>query len=215
MTENLEVQYDITKKSKFKKFYESNKVLIYSFTSIIVILFIIFNLYLDNKEKKKISLSENYVEAKIYLESGNKDEAIKILKDIIFTNDPTYSSLSLFLLVNQNLINENKELSDLFEHLLNNNTFTDEMRNLLIYKKALLNSDLFDESELLESLKPLLTNDETVWKAHALLLLGDYFMSKGENIKAIEFYQKIFDIKNLHADLYNHARVQLTIISNE
>ena len=104
MTENFEVQYDITKKSKFKKFYESNKVLIYSFTSIIVILFIIFNLYLDNKEKKKISLSENYVEAKIYLESGNKEEAIKILKDIIFTNDPTYSSLSLFLLVNQNLI---------------------------------------------------------------------------------------------------------------
>ena len=39
--------------------------------------------------------------------------------------------------------------------------------------------------------------------------------SKGENIKAIEFYQKIFTMNNLHKDLYNHARSQLTIISNE
>ena len=89
------------------------------------------------------------------------------------------------------------------------------MRNLLIYKKALLTSDSSSESELLQSLKPLLSDDETVWKAHALILMGDYFISKKENIKAIEFYQKIFNIKNLHADLYSHARLQLTIISNE
>tara|TARA_B100000029_G_scaffold516048_1_gene626416 strand:- start:1854 stop:2501 length:648 start_codon:yes stop_codon:yes gene_type:complete len=215
MTENLQVEYDITKKSKFKKFYESNKVLIYSFISVIVILFIIFNLYLDYNEKKKISLSENYVEAKIYLENGDKEKAIKILKSIISANDSTYSSLSLFLLINQNLIKESKELSDLFTQLLNNNTFTDEIRNLMIYKKALLTSDFSNESGLLESLKPLLSNKETVWKAHALILLGDYFTSKGENIKAIEFYQEIFNIKNLHSDIYNHARNQLTIISNE
>ena len=66
-----------------------------------------------------------------------------------------------------------------------------------------------------DTLKPLLSDDETVWKAHALILMGDYFISKKENIKAIEFYQKIFNIKNLHADLYSHARLQLTIISNE
>ena len=89
MTENFEVQYDITKKSKFKKFYESNKVLIYSFTSIIVILFIIFNLYLDNKEKKKISLSENYVEAKIYLVDSN---IININADFAKYNSKNYET---------------------------------------------------------------------------------------------------------------------------
>jgi len=165
--------------------------------------------------KKQISLSESYVEAKIYLEEGKKEEAIKALKAIVLANDPTYSTLSLFLLMNQNLINETKELSDLFTHLLDNNKFSGGMRNLLIYKKTVLNSGIHSESELLESLKPLLNKKDTVWKAHALLLLGDYFMNKGENIKAIEFYQKIFDIKNLHADLYNRARSQLTIISNE
>jgi tetratricopeptide (TPR) repeat protein len=116
--------------------------------------------------------------------------------------------------MNQNLINDYKELSDLFNHLLGNNKFSKEVKNLLIYKKALLDSNYVSESELLESMKPIL-NTETIWKPHALLLLGDYFVSKKEYIKAIEFYQKIFTIKNLHNDLYNHARFQLTLITNE
>ena len=83
-----------------------------------------------------------------------------------------------------------------------------------IYKKALLNSDFVNESELLESIRPLL-NTETLWKPHGLLLLGDYFVSKKEYIKAVEFYQKIFTIKNLQKDLYNHAGSQLAMIENE
>ena len=215
MTENLfEARYDVTKKSKLKKFYESNKIFIFSFIFILVISLGTFSFYLESKEKKKILLSENYLQAKIYLENGNRNKALDILKEVIFANDPTYSTLCFFLIVNQNLITDHKELSTLFNHLLANNKFTIEVRNLLIFKKALLNSNFVNESELLESLRPLLKT-ETLWKPHALLLLGDYFVSKGEYIKAIEFYQGIFTIKNLHKDLYNHARSQLAIISNE
>ena len=215
MPENLfETQYNVTKKSKLIKFYESNKILIFSFVSIVVIALVSFSFYLENKEKKKFLLSENYLQAKIYLEKGQKNEAINILKEVIFANDSTYSTLCFFLIMNQNLINDYKELSDLFNHLLGNNKFSKEVKNLLIYKKALLDSNYVSESELLESMKPIL-NTETIWKPHALLLLGDYFVSKKEYIKAIEFYQKIFTIKNLHNDLYNHARFQLTLITNE
>ena len=215
MAENLfEVQYDVTKKTKLKKFYESNKILIFSFIFILIILFGSFSFYLENKEKKKILLSENYLQAKIYLERGNKSKAIDLLKEVIFANDPTYSTLCLFLLMNQNLITDYRELSALFDHVLENNKFSKEERNLLIYKKALLNSNFVNESEMLMSIKPLL-NTKTFWKPHGLLLLGDYFVSKGEYIKAIEFYQKIFTISNLHNNLYNYARSQLAIISNE
>ena len=215
MAENLfKAQYDVTKKSKLNKFYESNKILIFSFIFILIILFGSFNFYLESKEKKKILLSENDLQAKIYLENGDRNKAISTLKEVIFANDPTYSTLCLFLIMNQNLITDYKELSDLFDHLLTNNKFSKEVRNLLIYKKALFNSDFFNESELLESIRPLL-DTETLWKPHALLLLGDYFMSKREYIKAIEFYQEIFTINNLHQDLYNHAISQLSIISNE
>ena len=215
MPENFfEARSDITKKSKIKKFYESNKILIFSSILILIILFGSLSLYLESKEKKKILLSENYIQAKFYLENGNKSAALNTLKKVIFSNDPTYSVLSFFLILNQNLISNYKEISVLYDHLLANNNFEAELRNLLIYKKALFNSDFVNESELLETIKPLLKKD-TLWKPHGLLLLGDYFVSKGEYIKAIEFYQKIFTINNLHKDLYDHARFQLAIISNE
>ena len=215
MKENLfEAQYDVTKKSKLRKFYESYKILIFSFALILIILLGSFSFYLETKERKKILLSENYIQAKIYLEKGNKNKAIDILKEVIFENDPTYSTLSFFMIMNQNLITDHKELMILFDHLLVNNKFPKEVRNLLIYKKALFNSNFINESKLIESIRPLL-NTETLWSPQSLLLLGDYFMSKREYVKAIEFYQKIFNIKNLHSDIYNHARSQLTIIANE
>ena len=97
MTENLfEAQYDITKKSKLKKFYESNKVLIFSSILILIIFFVSLSFYLEIKEKKKLLLSENYVQAKIYLENGDKIAATNMLKNLIFSNDPVYSTLSFF-----------------------------------------------------------------------------------------------------------------------
>ena len=215
MAENLfEAQYDLTKKSRIKKFYESNKILIFSSILILIILFGSLSFYLENQERKKILISGNYIQAKIYLEHGNKNEALNILKKIIVANDPTYSTLSFFLILNQNLISDYKEISALYDHLLENNNFEKELRNLLIYKKSLFSSNSVSETELLETIKPLL-NTDTLWKPHSLLLLGDYFMSKGENIKAREFYQQILSMNNLHKDLYDQAKSQLVIINHE
>ena len=215
MTENIfEAQYYLTKKSKIKKFYESNKILIFSSIAVLIILFGSLVFYFENQEKKKILLSENYVQAKIYLENENNSEALNTLKKVIFANDSTYSTLSFFLILNQNLISDHKEILALYDHLLENNNFEKEIRNLLIYKKSLFSSNSVDETELLEITKPLLSTD-TLWKPHALLLLGDYFMSKGENIKAREFYQQILSMNNLHKDLYDQAKLQLANINNE
>ena len=215
MSENLfEAQYDLTKKSRIKKFYESNKIFIFSLILILIILFGSLSFYLENQERKKILLSENYIQAKIYLENGNKNEALNSLKKVIFANDSTYSTLSFFLILNQNLISDYKEISALYDHLLENNNFEKELRNLLIYKKSLFSSNFVSEAELLKTIKPLL-NTDTLWKPHALLLLGDYFMSKGENIKAREFYQQILSMNNLHKDLYDQAKSQLVFINHE
>ena len=215
MTENsFQAEYNVTKKTKIRKFYEENKTLIYSFIIFIFIAFGSFSYYLDVKERKKIELSESYLLAKIYLEKEEKEKAKVLLEKVVFANDKTYSTLSFFLIMNQKLITDNNELLNLFDHLLLNNKYEDELRNLLIYKKALFSADFIKEDELLKSIKPVL-NSDTIWKSHGLLLLGDYFMARGEHNKAIEFYQKIFTINNLHQNLYDHARSQLAIISNE
>jgi len=215
MDENLsEIQYDVTKKSKLRKFYEAKKILIFSSILFLAIVVVSFSFYLDNKEKKRILLSDNYLKGKIYLENGEKNKAKNILKKIVFENDNTYSTLSLFLILNENLVTEKKELLILFEQVLENNKFENEIRNLIIYKKALFQSDFVNEMELLESLKPLI-NQETIWKPHALLLIGDYFVSKKQNSKAKEFYIQILSLKNLNNEFYDQARSQLALIAND
>ena len=215
MAENLfETDYDVTKKSKLKKFYESYKILIFSVILIFVISLGAFNYYLETIKKKKILLSENYFQAKIYLETGYKNEAINLLRELIFANDRTYSTLSFFLMLNRDLIGNYEEISSLFDHLLINNKYKEEEKNLLIYKKILFNSNFANETKLLEDSK-LLLNTNTLWKPHVLLLLGDYFVSKNENLKATEFYTQILSINNLHKDLYDQAKLKLESISND
>ena len=213
MTNNLfETQYDLTKKSKIKIFYESNKKLIYSLIVLLILFLGGFGYYADSKKDKKILLSEDYVKAKIYLAKEKKGEALDILKNVVLANDPAYSTLSFFLILNRNLINDREEVLNLFDHLLTNNKFDKEIRHLLLYKKALYKSDYLNESELLEEVKPLL-EDNSLWRAHTLILLGDYFVSKKENLKAKDFYTQVLSIQNLEKDLYDKAISQLKLIN--
>ena len=215
MNENLfEAQYNVTKKSKLKKFYEVNKILIFSIILILIISIASVSFYSESKEKKKIFLSDNYQAAKVYLENDDRNKAKNILETIIFANDSTYSTLSLFLILNENLIVNQGEISNLFDHILENNKFEKEVKNLIIFKKALFQSNFVSELELLKSVNPLI-NSETAWKPHALLLLGDYFASKKEYLKAKEFYKQILSLKNLHKEMYDHARYQLISITND
>ena len=205
MNENLfEAQYDVTKKSKLKKFYETNKFLIFSTVLILIVGIASVSFYSEAKKNQKMLLADKYLTAKVYLENGDKNKAKNALRTVIFENDSTYSTLSLFLIMNEKLIIDQVELSNLFDHVLENNKFEKEIKNLIIFKKALFQSNFVDELEMLEATKPLI-NTETVWKPHALLLLGDYFTSKKEYLKAKEFYIQILSLKNLHKELYSQA----------
>ena len=89
-----------------------------------------------------------------------------------------------------------------------------EIKDLILFKKALFQSDFINETELLKTLNPLLST-ESIWKSHALLLLGDYFFSKKEYLKAKEFYLEILTLKNLNQEFYIRAQSQISFISNE
>ena len=215
MNENLfGAQYDVTKKSKIRKFYDSNKILIFSSILVLIIAIASISFYSEIKEKKKMLLSDNYIEAKVYLENGDNNRAKNILKTVIFADDDTYSVLSLFLILNSDLILGKNELSNLFDHVLENNKFEKEVKNLIIFKKALFQSNFVSELELLKVVNPLI-NTKSLWKPHALLLLGYYFFSKQEYLKAKEFYMQILSLKNLHKEMYNQARSQLIFIAND
>ena len=213
MADNLiEAQYDITKKSKMLKFYQENKILIYSIIFFILIIIGSTFFYLERKEKNNIALADSYIEAKIYLENGDKNKAKEILTNIIYKSSGTYSAMSLFFILSKNLIVDKEELYNLFDYILKNKKFDDEIKNLILFKKALFQSNFSTEIELLEIVKPIL-NSDSLWKPYTLSLLGDYFISKKEYRKAKEFYMQILTINNLQKELYDHAKLQLTLIN--
>ena len=215
MNENLfETQYDVTKKSRFRKLYDANKLLIFSTLFVLIIASISFSFYTASKEKKQILLADNYMVAKFYLQNNERDKGRKILKEIILANNRTYSTLSLFLILDEDLVDDQKEISNLFDHLLANNKFEQEVKNLIIFKKTLFLSNFANELEMVENAKQLI-NTNTLWKPHALLLLGDYFSSKKQYLKAKEFYVQILSLQNLNMELYEQARSQLLLITND
>ena len=216
MTNNLfETQYDLTKKSKMREFYESNKVWIFSTILTFIIIVVSYSYYQSSKEKKKILLSENYIQAKVYLQSGNKSKALEILKNTTFSNDATYSTLSFFMILNENLINDSEEISKLFDHLLQNNNFDEEIEDLLHYKKALFKSSYVNEEKFLDEVRPLLKSKEILWKGHGLMLIGDFYFSRKEYVKSKDFYTQILTVKNLQPELYEQAKMKLINIANE
>ena len=215
MSENfIQGKYDLTKKSTLKKFYDDNKILIYSLIVIFFVSLSSFAYYINLIEKKRILISNSFIDAKVLLKNGEAEKAQKILRMIVEGKNNTYSALSLFLIINEDLITDNNELSMLFNLILENNKFEPEIKNLIIYKKALHQSSFEQEAILLQTLKPLM-NSESLWKSHAFLLIADYFFSNQEFIKSKEFYKRIITLKNVNKELFDHARSQLLSIADE
>ena len=207
----IQKQDSITLKSKIINFYKNNKIIIFTFIIILLIL-VISTVYLaESNKSKRIALADNYIEAKVYLANNDKEKAKSILEKIIFSNDSTYSTLSLFLYLNENLTTDQEKLVGLFNQVLENNKFEKEVKDLVIFKKALIQANFVNESKLLETVNPII-KEETIWKPHALLLVGDYYASNKEYLKAKEFYKQVLSIKNLHKNLYLHAQSQLLSI---
>jgi len=83
-----------------------------------------------------------------------------------------------------------------------------EIKNLIIYKKALFNAEMIEENELLEILNPII-NSQSVWKSHALYLIAEYFYSKNEKQKSKEFFSQILDLENANQDLRIESQKRL------
>ena len=211
--EFTEVQTTTTLRDRIVIFYKKNKFFI--FLSIFILLFFVLAaiFYLHNKEKKVQLTADLYVSAKIDLNNNQKDKAKDTLIKIVESNNPTYSALSLFLLIDADLIEDERKLVEFFDYVLSNNKFEKEIENLIIFKKALSQSNHVDEIVLITTLKPLI-NSETFWRPHALLLLGDYFFSKGELGKAKENYLKILSLTDSN-NLHDQAKYRLLIQSND
>ena len=197
-----------TRNEKIKNFIIKNKKKLISVLLIIIILILGFYSYQIFRDNHKQKLSDEYNSAVIEYGKGNKSEISTIMKDIIEEKDSSYSPLALYFIIDNKLIDNREEINNLFEILIQKTSLENEIKNLIIYKKALYNADFVEEKELLDIVKPLL-NSNSVWKSHALYLVGEYFYSKGEKQKSKEFFNQIISLDNVNQDLAKEAQKRL------
>tara|TARA_B100000427_G_scaffold219604_1_gene183529 strand:+ start:2158 stop:2787 length:630 start_codon:yes stop_codon:yes gene_type:complete len=181
---------------------------------IILILFLLISLfayffYIDYKKDIKVQISEKYNLAIINYNKDSPNLTLSEMKNIINSKDPTYSPLALYFLLDNNLLIEKNEINKYFDILIYNVDLDKEIKNLVIYKKGLFNSNSATEAELLDIFKPLL-NNENMWKSHALYILAEYFFSKNEKQKSKEFFEKIIETKNSNPQIKLEAQKRLS-----
>ncbi len=207
MDEEITIINEKTRNEKIKSFFLENRNLLLSIISILVILIISFFSYQAYKKGLRVSISDRYNSAVIEYEDKNKPEIIIKMKEIVLEKDSTYSPLALYFLIDRNLIDK-KDTNDLFDVLINETQLQTEIKNLIIYKKALFNADTSNEKELIDLLNPLI-NSNSIWKSHALYLAAEYFYHNKEKQKSKEFFNEMLSLENANQDLIQKAQKRL------
>ena len=208
MDEEITIIDSNTRNEKIKNFFINNKKNIIIGLSIIIVVIIGYLSMIEMKERNKIKLANQFNLIVINFKTGDKQVTINELTKIINTNDGTYSPLALYFLIDNNLINNQSEINKLFDEVINKTSLDYEIKNLIIYKKALFNSELSNENDLLQILNPII-NSESIWKSHSLYLIAEYFYSKNEKQKAKEFFNQILLIPSANTDIKTASQKRL------
>ena len=200
MDEDITIINKNTRNEKIKNFFVNNtKKLIISISAIVLIIFGYF-IYEDLKKKNKIKLANRYNLVTIKFISGDKNKFENELIDIVNEKDRTYSPLALYFLIDNNIVNENKKINELFDVIINETSLEEEIKNLVIYKKALFNSDFESENNLIQILSPVI-NSDSVWRSHALYLMAEYFYYKNQKQKSKDFFNQILTLENSNPNI--------------
>ena len=213
MDEDISIVNHNTRISLIKKFFKENIKKIFALFFIVIITLLVFFVYDEFKKRKNANLAEAYNRLIFNTNNFSNDEIKNKLIEIINGKVDTYSTLALYYIIDNNLVDDQDKINELFNTIIAINKDT-ELKNLIIFKKALYFSDKLQENELLEILNPII-NSESIWKQHALLLMGDFYFYNKQFSKSKEFFRKIIELKNLNPNLKNDVEIRLNRDFNE
>ena len=200
MDEEITIINTNTRNEKIKKFFLDNKRNLIIISSIIVIMTIGYFSFNEIKKINKAKLADQFNSTVFSFKETKKEITINELKSIINKKDTTYSPLALYFLIDNNLIEDNEDINILFDVLIDDTSLKKEVKNLVIYKKALFNSNNIDENELIKMLNPII-NSDSIWRSHSLYLIAEFFYSKDEKQKSKELFNQILELQNSNIDI--------------
>ena len=208
MDEEISIIDSNTRNEKIRNFFLNNKKNLIISIIIITIGLVAYFSFNEIKERNRIKLANKFNLVKINYKENQKQTSINKLVEIINQNDATYSPLALYFLLDNDLIEDNSKINKLFDELINQTNLDEEIKNLIIYKKALFNSNFTTENDLLQILNPII-NSDSIWKSHALYLLAEFFYSKDEKQKAKEFFNQILILPISNNDIKTEVQKRL------
>ena len=208
MDEEISIINQNTRYEKIKNFFFENKKKVAAILLLLIFGLISYFGFQEINKRNKIKIANDFNKLLIEHTNENDEKIIDEMINIIYKKDKTYSPLALYYLIDKNLINEKKKLNELFDILIDDTNLEKEIKNLLIYKKALSNADNLDENTLIQMLNPII-NSESVWKSHALYLTAEFFYSKNQNEKSKEFFNKIISLPSGNLDIKRESQKRL------
>ena len=200
MDEDISIINTNTRNEKIKNFFIKNKNRLYILLLALIIILISAYGYDKYTINKKNEISNKFNLAILEYSEKTKNNTTNTLLEIINEKDPTYSPLSLYFIIDNKLISDVEKINNLFDIIIEKISLDNEIKNLIIFKKASYNADQAQESELLNILNPLI-NSKSVWKSHALYLMAEYFYSKDQKQKSKEFFNQIISLENANPDI--------------
>ena len=197
MDEDISIISTESRVEKIKKYLiSSRKQLIILIITLILILIGFFG-YSKYLNEKRLKLSELYNTVTFNYISGQNQNIKDQLIYIISAKDSTYSPLALYFIIENDIISSKKQINEYFDVIINEVNLDKEIKYLIIYKKALFNSETQNENELLEIINPLLKS-KSIWKSHALYLMAEYYYANEQLQKAKEFYSQIINLEKVN-----------------
>ena len=208
MDEEIPIINSSTREERVKNFFVKNKNKIISIISVLVLIVFSFFFYQEYREGNREKLANKYNLAIAEYNNGDKSKITLLMKEIIADKDSTYSPLALYFLIDNKILISNEEINKYFNQIINEVKLDKEIKNLVIYKKALFNSDFETENNLLKILDPVIKSD-SVWKSHSFYLLAEFYLNNNQKQKAKEFYQQIINLKTSNRDIIIEAKKRL------
>tara|TARA_B100000287_G_scaffold220679_1_gene208153 strand:+ start:65 stop:709 length:645 start_codon:yes stop_codon:yes gene_type:complete len=208
MDEDISIIDSKTRNEKIKNFFINNKKSLITILSSIIIIVFAYFAFAEVQDRKMKNLAEKYNNISINFKSSNKTDFKEKLIEIINEKNSTYSPLALYFILDNDIETSNEEINKFFDIIINEVNLDKEIKNLIIYKKALFNADFENENNLLKILNPVI-NSDSVWKSHALYLLAEYFFDKNQKQKAKEFYSQILNYKKSNENILIETQKRL------
>ena len=190
MDQDIEIINTQTRNEKIKNFFIKNKKFLISLAIIVLIILVSFFSYQSYILSEKENLAKKYNSTLINFSSGNKENVVSSMKEIVFAKDSTYSPLAFYFLLDNDLITDQQQINEYFDLIINDLKLEKSIKELNIFKKGLYNSEFAKENQLLDILNPIIKSEST-WQSHAMYLMAEFYISKKQNQKAKEFFEQI------------------------